>query len=315
MSGTIIGRNTSPSNIQPSDNNGGANKAGRMAKKQFQCRNVLSRGGRSIVRNAANCRVMKGSPLNIRNVSNLPQRQASPGLPRPGARQKKPMDEPAALKQLRQQNNRQQKLEQQLTNLPAPPTDDPKGSGRSPDTIKTDHRAGKQPSNVGGSPNQRRRQEQPSNEPAALRQLRQENDLANLPSPPTGKPKGNGRPTGMMKADMKANILPSSFKGLSDYIGKITTTKDLLETFNALTYKGIKGQISSSQLSSLKGRCVGMLVKVSKDPKQADQISEVHLKKMIPDDYARRKDISHKITMNKSAFVDLQNRFDRLKKG
>ncbi|MCW7555965.1 hypothetical protein NX722_25715 [Endozoicomonas gorgoniicola] len=247
--------NTGTSNFQPQSTNDRIGKTGRKATDRFQHRNVSALAGKPVVRAGLNRKAFKASPLNKRRVGALPQRKASPGLPRPGARQtqaqKKSMDEPAALKQMRRQNDaRQKKLEQ---------------------------------------------------------------DLANLPSPPTHEPKGNSRSSGMMKADAKAIILPSSFRGLSDYIGKITKTKDLLETWNALTTKGIKGEISSLELSLLKDRCVSMLVKVSKDPEQADQISDVHLRKMIPDTF-RRKVISSKVTMNKSGFVELQNRLNNLRK-
>ncbi|MET4696080.1 hypothetical protein [Endozoicomonas lisbonensis] len=247
--------NTGTSNFQPQTTNDKAGKTGRKATDRFQHRNVSALAGKPVVRAGFNRRAFKVSPLNKRRVGALPQRQASPGLPRPGARQtqaqKKTMDEPAALKQMRRQNDaRQKKLEQ---------------------------------------------------------------DLANLPSPPSGEPKGNSRSSGMMKADTKATILPSSARGLSDYIGNITKTKDLLETWNALTTKAIKGEISSLELSLLKDRCVSMLVKVSKDPEQADLITEAHLKKMVPDS-SRRKAISSKVTMNKSGFVELQNRLNNLRK-
>ena len=247
------------SNFQPRVDNNAPDKAGRNAKKQFFNRNVGARGGRPIVRNGANRAAFKGTPLKERRVGGSPQRQASPGLPRPGARQapakNRPMEEPAALKQMRRQNE--------------------------------------------------------------ARQKKLEHEIANLPSPPTGKPKGNGRPSRVMDAKVKANILPSSFKGLSDYIGKTSSVKDLFETFNALTHKAFKGEISSGQLSLLKGRCVGRLVKITDDPKQADLVTDDHLKKMIPNDYSRRRDVASKIKMSRSGtdYSDLRNRLNNLRNG
>ena len=132
------------SHSRPNDK---AGKIGRKATDRFQHRNVSALAGKPVVRAGLNRKAFKASPLNKRRVGALPQRKASPGLPRPGARQtqaqKKSMDEPAALKQMRRQNDaRQKKLEQDLANLPSPPTHEPKGNSRSSGMMKADAKVG-----------------------------------------------------------------------------------------------------------------------------------------------------------------------------
>ena len=161
------------------------------------------------------------------------------------------------------------------------------------------------------------------NEPENLKRLRMENeqrrkkmehDIANLPSPPTTRPKGSQQSNKLMSPQSKAMTLPSGYRALSQYISGITTAKDLLETWNTLTTLALRGDISGSQMSQLKDHCVGMLERVSQNPAEADQITEVHLKKMIPNIVDRMK-ISAKISLNQSEFVDLRNRLDNNRRG
>lgn len=159
--------------------------------------------------------------------------------------------------------------------------------------------------------------------PAALKLLEQQNEakqkrlnraIENLPSPPTTIPSGRGKSSSrLLTGQEKTKFLPASLSGLSNYINKITQTKDLVETWNALTSIALKDGMSDLHLSMLKDSFPDLLLKVSKDPVQADLIKDEHIKVIIPN-MKKRIDFANKIFSNKSVSVDAQKLLDPLRR-
>ena len=168
-----------------------------------------------------------------------------------------------------------------------------------------------------------RRSSSPANEPSALTMMRKQNeqrqqnllrDLENLPTAPTDKPKGPGRSSRLTSARNKALTLPSSFKGLSNHISKITTSKEALETWNALTTIAIQqGTLSDVQLSLLKDQCVARLVSITNDPAQADFVTERDVNVLLKHDSRKRDKVMSHIVSHQSATLDIEHRLNNLR--
>ena len=120
-------------------------------------------------------------------------------------------------------------------------------------------------------------------QPVQLKELRRANarkeeeflkKLENMPSPPTDKPNiKKMRDTGPIEGRIKALMLPDNSAQLRQHISSITTARELIETWNGLTHKGLKGELKSHTFQHLKTLCAYQMVKVLRDPQQASQIN------------------------------------------
>lgn len=305
-----------------------SHKAGAKARKGFNFRSAVVTKGKAFIK-AGRERLKPGdikpSPLKSKKITAVPKEQVTPKLSRPSSSQNRVLQTAPPLPQ----SSHSSQMVRSAT--PAAKDDldafidgfelDDDMMDQLEQEVRAEGYKFRESRSKAAAPahSQRKRNSEPEN----LKRLRMENeqrrkkrddDIANLPSPPTTKPKGNGQSNRLMTPEIKAMALPSGYRALSQYISDITTTKDLLETWNTLTTLAIRGDISGSQMSQLKDHCVGMLEKVSQNPAEADQITEGHLKKMIPDIVERLR-VSAKISLNQSDFVNLRNRLDSSRKG
>ena len=310
-----------------------SHQTGVKSKKGFSFRSVFTTPGKALIKAGRNLLKSGGtqvSPLKSKNISALPKERVIPKMTRPESFHarapqtsalpaqppKSPASQPvkddieALLDGFELDDDMMDQLEQEV-----------RAEGyKFPESRS---KAATSKAAASSAPQERRKKAVDRDEPAALKQLRRENEqksqslaekIANLPTPPTDMPKGPDRSTKrMMSPEDKALVLPSSFSGLSAHIRGITTTMELLETWNALTPMGMKGDITDSQLSQLKGHCVSKLEIISKNPVEADKITEADLKKLVPG-FVERYKLSARIDMNRSSSVNLQSRLDELRK-
>ncbi len=150
------------------------------------------------------------------------------------------------------------------------------------------------------------------------RRERQAKEIENLPEPPKGiqkSAKTQYKPTSSssMTGAEKAPLLPKTTSALYRYIGKISTTKELVETWNGITHQAIKGFISGGDLSFLKDKFANQLRIVAGDPDQAELITEKMVNTMVKGKGKQTK-IWREIVDKQRGQIDIQNRLDNLRK-
>ena len=282
-----IGSNPAITGNQPH-----ANKSPKANKGKFGVRNLKLARARNFVLlakegiknlNAA------GKLLAARKIKALPAAKAKSQIPRSNAISAK--NKQAALQALKQDT----KTGKPIPSKAADKTFAQKAAPRRPASAQTSEMKKLQAENM-------------------ARKAKQEKEIENLPTPPKGikdaaKPQSNH----VMSGKEKAQILPGDFGLLTKYISNITTTQDLLETWNGLTHLAIKNEITSLELSLLRDKFANQIRKVANNPREADKLTADRIKAMVKDP-GKQKLIMQEVNGKQSEYLSLQARWDNLRK-
>ena len=282
-----IGSNPAITGNQPH-----ANQSPKANKGKFGARRLQLAKAQNFLQQAKALNNLKarGKLLAARKINAQPAAKAKPQIPRSNAISAN--NKQAALQALKQNNQAGKKPANEATDK----TFAQKAAPKRPGNTQTDAMKRLQAENM-------------------EKRAKQEKEIENLPTPPKGI-KGAAKPQSghVMSGKEKAQILPGDFGLLTKYISNISTTQDLLETWNGLTHLAIKNEITSLELSLLRDKFANQIRKVANSPKEADLISEKMIKAMVKDT-GKQKIIMREVNwINRANSLSLQARLDNLRK-